>query len=42
MMLGSVGVAVSVVIVAMAIAMILQGTKKLEQLKTEVENGKQS
>lgn len=42
MMLGSVGVAVSVVVVAMAIAMIVQGTKKLEQLKMEAKNGQSS
>ena len=40
MMLGSVGFAVSGVVVAMAIQMIVIGTKKLKTLRTEVENGK--
>ena len=40
-MLGSVGVAVSVVVVAMAIYMIVQSTKKLKELKTEVKYAKQ-
>ena len=39
MMLGSVGFAVSGVVVVMAIFMIVQGTKKLKQFKTEVQNG---
>ena len=39
MMLGSVGVAVSATVVVMAIYMIVQGTKKLKQFKSEVENG---
>lgn len=41
MMLGCVGAAVSGVVVTMAIYMIAQSTKKLKQLKTEVQNGKQ-
>ena len=40
-MLGVTGGAISVLIVATAIYMIVVGTKKLKQLKTEVENGKQ-
>ena len=40
-MLGATGGAISVLIVATAIYMIVMGTKKLKQLKTEVENGKQ-
>ena len=40
MMLGSVGFAVSGVIVVMAIYMIVKSTKKLNKLKTEVQNGK--
>ena len=40
-MLGSVGVAVSVVVVTMAIYMIVQSTKKLKELKTEVKYAKQ-
>ena len=40
-MLGSIGFAVSAVVVAMAITMIVQGTKKLKTLNSEVENGKQ-
>ena len=40
LMLGLTGGAVSLVIVAMAIYMIVQGTRKLKKLKTEVENGK--
>ena len=40
-MLGATGGAISVLIVAMAIYMIVIGTKKLGQLKSEVENGKQ-
>ena len=40
-MLGATGGAISVLIVATAIYMIVGGTKKLKQLKTEVENGKQ-
>ena len=39
MMLGSVGGAVSMVVVAAAIYMIVVGTKKLKELKTEVNNG---
>ena len=39
MMLGSVGGAVSMVVVAAAIYMIVVGTKKLNELKTEVNNG---
>lgn len=41
MMLGSVGVAVSAVVVFMAIYMIVQGTKKLEKYMSEVQSGKQ-
>ena len=40
-MLGATGGAISVLIVATAIYMIVVGTKKLKQLKSEVENGKQ-
>ena len=40
-MLGATGGAISVLIVAAAIYMIVVGTNKLKQLKTEVENGKQ-
>lgn len=40
MMLGGVGVAVSGVIVVMAIYMIVQGTRKLKRLKTEEQDGK--
>ena len=40
-MLGSIGFSVSAVVVAMAITMIVQGTKKLKKLNSEVENGKQ-
>ncbi len=40
-MLGATGGAISVLIVATAIYMIVAGTKKLGQLKSEVENGKQ-
>lgn len=39
LMLGGVGIAVSGVVVAMAIYMIVNGTKKLKLLKTEVKNG---
>ena len=39
-LLGATGGAISVLIVAMAIDMIVVGTKKLKQLKPEVENGK--
>ena len=39
MMLGSVGLAVSGVIVVMAIYMIVQSTKKLKVFKTEVQDG---
>ena len=42
MMLGSVGFAVSGVIVVMAIYMIVQSTKKLKGFKTEVQDGSQS
>ena len=38
-MLGSIGFAVSGVVVVMAIYMIVEGTKKLKVLKSEVENG---
>ena len=38
-MLGATGGAISVLIVAMAIYMIVMGTKKLKELKTEVNNG---
>ena len=41
LMLGGVGFAVSGVVVAMAIYMIVNGTKKLKQIKNEVENGQQ-
>ena len=41
LMLGGVGLAVSVVVVAMAIGMIVRGTKKLKVLQSEVKNGKQ-
>ena len=40
-MLGATGGAMSVLIVATAIYMIVIGTKKLKQLKSEVKNGKQ-
>ena len=40
-MLGATGGAISVLIVATAIYMIITGTKKLKQLKSEVENGEQ-
>ena len=40
-MLGATGGVISALIVATAIYMIVIGTKKLGQLKTEVENGKQ-
>ena len=39
-MLGATGGVISALIVAMAIYMIVVGTKKLKQLKSEVENGK--
>ena len=39
-MLGATGGVISLLIVATAIYMIVVGTKKLEELKTEVENGK--
>ena len=39
MMLGSVGISVSVVVVTMAIYMIVQSTRKLKKIKTEVKNG---
>jgi hypothetical protein len=38
-MLGATGGAISVLIVATAIYMIVIGTKKLKEQKTEVENG---
>ena len=41
LMLGGVGLGVSVIVVAMAIYMIAGGTKKLRSLNSEVENGKQ-
>ena len=40
-MLGATGGAICALIVATAIYMIVTGTKKLKQLKSEVENGKQ-
>ena len=40
MMLGGVGIAVSCVVVVMALCMIVIGTKKINSLKTEDENGK--
>ena len=40
-MLGATGGAISALIVSTAIYMIVVGTKKLKQLKSEVENGKQ-
>ena len=40
-MLGATGGAISVLIVATAIYMIVVGTKKIKELKSEVENGKQ-
>jgi len=40
-MLGATGGVISLLIVATAIYMIVVGTKKLKELKTEVENGKQ-
>ena len=40
-MLGATGGVISVLIVATAIYMIVTGTKKLKQLKSEVENGEQ-
>ena len=39
-MLGSVGIAVIVIVITMAISMIWRSTKKLKELKTEVQNGK--
>lgn len=39
-MLGSVGIAVSAMVVILAVFMIVMGTKKLHALKKEVENGK--
>ena len=41
-MLGSVGFSVSGVVVIMAVAMIVKGTKQLEQFKEEEQHGKQS
>ena len=38
-MLGSIGGTVSIVVVALAMYMIVIGTKKLKELKSEVENG---
>lgn len=40
MMLGGVGIAVSCVVLVMALCMIVIGTKKINSLKTEGENGK--
>ena len=40
-MLGSVGAAVSVTVVVMAVYMIVQSTKKLKKINTEVQNAKQ-
>ena len=40
-MLGATGGVISILIVATAIYMIVTGTKKLKQLKSEVENGEQ-
>ena len=39
-MLGATGCAISVLIVATAIYMIVSGTRKLKEIKSEVENGK--
>ena len=39
-MLGSIGIAVSAMVVILAVFMIVMGTKKLHALKKEVENGK--
>ena len=39
MMLGSVGVAVILVVIGMAVGMIARGTRKLKQLNQEVTNG---
>lgn len=41
LMLGGVGFAVMGVVLLMAVNMIVQSTKKLKQLKTEVQNGEQ-
>ena len=41
-MLGSVGFAVSGVVIVMAIGMIVKGTKKLREIKAEVRDGQQS
>ena len=41
MMLGSVGIAVSGVVVTMAIYMIVQSTKKLKKINIEVQNGEE-
>ena len=41
-MLGSIGFAVSGVVVTMAIGMIVRGSKQLREFKFEVKNGKQS
>lgn len=41
LMLGGVGAAVSGTIVTMAIYMIVQSTRKLEKMNTEVQNGEQ-
>lgn len=40
LMLGCVGAAVSGVVVTMAIYMIVQGTRELKKIKTEVQNGR--
>lgn len=40
-MLGGVGIAVLAVVLSMAVRMIVQATRKLKQLNTEVQNGKQ-
>ena len=41
-MLGSIGFTVSGIVLAMAIGMIVHGTQKIKQYKTEVKNGQQS
>ncbi|MBQ8338958.1 MAG: hypothetical protein IJY16_00740, partial [Clostridia bacterium] len=41
LMLGGVGFVVTGVVLLMAVNMIVQSTKKLKQLKTEVQNGEQ-
>jgi len=40
-MLGGVGVAVSATVLVIAVFMIVKGTKKLKEFKSEVQNGKQ-